>query len=130
MKICICTTPIRPEPATFPPFGSMAIIQSLRKIFNIHGGLKFNPLLLNENTKIFFKFGVILYVALRESSNLSHFIKLIFQHIFLIFLSQKIIMPVEKKSLRKIVKINSSSEVDETIDNMIPLRQGTKLVCC
>lgn len=30
MKICICTTPIRPQPTTFPPFGSMAIIQSLR----------------------------------------------------------------------------------------------------
>lgn len=32
MKICICTTPIRPQPTTFPPFGSMAIIQSLRGI--------------------------------------------------------------------------------------------------
>jgi len=32
MKICICTTPIRPRPTTFPPFGSMAVIQSLRKI--------------------------------------------------------------------------------------------------
>ena len=32
MKICICTTPIRPEPTTFPPFGSIAIIQSLRDI--------------------------------------------------------------------------------------------------
>lgn len=41
MRICICTTPIRPKPTTFPPFGSMAIIQSLRgigedvKFFNI-----------------------------------------------------------------------------------------------
>ena len=32
MKIAICTTPIRPIPTTYPPFGSMAIIQSLRKI--------------------------------------------------------------------------------------------------
>lgn len=32
MKICICTTPIRPQPTTFPPFGSLAIIQSLREI--------------------------------------------------------------------------------------------------
>jgi len=32
MKICICTTPIRPYPTAFPLFGSMAIIQSLRKI--------------------------------------------------------------------------------------------------
>jgi anaerobic magnesium-protoporphyrin IX monomethyl ester cyclase len=32
MRICICTTPIRPIPTTFPPFGSMAIIQSLRGI--------------------------------------------------------------------------------------------------
>lgn len=32
MRICICTTPIRPVPTTFPPLGSMAIIQSLRKI--------------------------------------------------------------------------------------------------
>lgn len=32
MKICICTTPIRPEPTYFPPFGSLAIIQSLRKL--------------------------------------------------------------------------------------------------
>lgn len=32
MKICICTTPIRPAPTYFPPLGSMAIIQSLRKI--------------------------------------------------------------------------------------------------
>lgn len=32
MNICICTTPIRPYPTNFPPFGSMAIIQSLREI--------------------------------------------------------------------------------------------------
>ena len=32
MKICICTTPIRPVPTEFPPFGSMAIIQSLRQV--------------------------------------------------------------------------------------------------
>jgi anaerobic magnesium-protoporphyrin IX monomethyl ester cyclase len=32
MKVCICTTPIRPYPTDFPPLGSMAIIQSLRKI--------------------------------------------------------------------------------------------------
>ena len=32
MKIAICTTPIRPEPTTYPPFGSMAVVQSLRKI--------------------------------------------------------------------------------------------------
>lgn len=32
MKVCICTTPIRPYPTEYPPFGSMAIIQSLRKI--------------------------------------------------------------------------------------------------
>jgi len=32
MKICICTTPIRPIPSTFPPFGSMAVIQALRNI--------------------------------------------------------------------------------------------------
>ena len=32
MKICICTTPIRPHPTDYPPFGSLAIIQSLRKI--------------------------------------------------------------------------------------------------
>jgi anaerobic magnesium-protoporphyrin IX monomethyl ester cyclase len=31
MKVCIATTPIRPNPTTFPPLGSMAIIQSLRK---------------------------------------------------------------------------------------------------
>ena len=30
MKICIITTPIRPVPTAFPPFGSLAIIQSLR----------------------------------------------------------------------------------------------------
>lgn len=32
MKICLVTTPIRPNPTTFPPFGSMAIIQSLESI--------------------------------------------------------------------------------------------------
>ena len=32
MKICIATTPIRPRPTIYPPFGSMAIVQSLRKI--------------------------------------------------------------------------------------------------
>ena len=32
MKICICTTPIRPKSTSFPPFGSMAIIQALRNI--------------------------------------------------------------------------------------------------
>ena len=30
METCIVTTPIRPKPTVFPPFGSMAIIQSLR----------------------------------------------------------------------------------------------------
>lgn len=30
MKITICTTPIRPVPTDYPPFGSMTIIQSLR----------------------------------------------------------------------------------------------------
>ena len=30
MKIVICTTPIRPEPTSYPPFGSIALIQSLR----------------------------------------------------------------------------------------------------
>lgn len=32
MKICIVTTPIRPVPTAYPPFGSMAIITSLRNI--------------------------------------------------------------------------------------------------
>ena len=32
MKICVCTTPIRPSPTDFPPFGSMAVIQALRNI--------------------------------------------------------------------------------------------------
>ncbi len=32
MRTCITTTPIRPIPTTYPPFGSMAIIQSLRSI--------------------------------------------------------------------------------------------------
>ena len=31
MKIVMCTTPIRPVPTSYPPFGSMAIIQSLRR---------------------------------------------------------------------------------------------------
>jgi radical SAM superfamily enzyme YgiQ (UPF0313 family) len=31
LKIVICTTPIRPVPTDYPPFGSMAVIQSLRK---------------------------------------------------------------------------------------------------
>ncbi|MFH1724206.1 MAG: radical SAM protein [Elusimicrobiota bacterium] len=31
MNIVICTTPIRPVPTTYPPFGSMAVIQSLRR---------------------------------------------------------------------------------------------------
>ena len=30
MKIVICTTPIRPIPTSYPPFGSMAVIQALR----------------------------------------------------------------------------------------------------
>lgn len=30
MRIVICTTPIRPVPTTYPPFGSLAVIQSLR----------------------------------------------------------------------------------------------------
>jgi len=32
MKICICTTPIRPIATSFPPFGSIAVIQALRNI--------------------------------------------------------------------------------------------------
>ena len=31
MKIVICTTPIRPMPTDYPPFGSLAIIRSLRE---------------------------------------------------------------------------------------------------
>lgn len=31
MNIVICTTPIRPVPTSYPPFGSMAVINSLRK---------------------------------------------------------------------------------------------------
>ena len=31
-KICICTTPIRPIPTTFPPLGSMSIIESLKPL--------------------------------------------------------------------------------------------------
>lgn len=30
MNICVCTIPIRHDPTTFPPFGSMAIIQSIQ----------------------------------------------------------------------------------------------------
>ena len=30
MNIVLCTIPIRPEPTTYPPFGSLALIQSLR----------------------------------------------------------------------------------------------------
>ena len=32
MKICICTTPIRPIATSFPPLGSIAVIQALRNI--------------------------------------------------------------------------------------------------
>lgn len=32
MKICVCTTPIRLSPTEYPPFGSLAIIQSLRQM--------------------------------------------------------------------------------------------------
>ncbi|MBI5197154.1 MAG: cobalamin B12-binding domain-containing protein [Nitrospirae bacterium] len=43
MKIIVCTTPIRPVPTSSPPFGSLAVIQSLRragydpKFFDIDG---------------------------------------------------------------------------------------------
>ena len=30
MNIIICTTPIRPVPTSYPPFGPMALMQSLR----------------------------------------------------------------------------------------------------
>lgn len=30
MKIVICTTPIRPTPTSYPPFGSLAVLQALR----------------------------------------------------------------------------------------------------
>ncbi len=32
MNIVICTTPIRPVPTSYPPFGSMSVIHSLRKV--------------------------------------------------------------------------------------------------
>lgn len=32
LTVSVCTTPIRPTPTNFPPFGSMAVIQSLRTI--------------------------------------------------------------------------------------------------
>ena len=31
MKIILCTTPIRPTPTDYPPFGSLAVIQALRQ---------------------------------------------------------------------------------------------------
>ncbi|MBM4133145.1 MAG: radical SAM protein [Nitrospira sp.] len=31
MKIVICTTPIRPTPTDYPPFGSLAVLQALRE---------------------------------------------------------------------------------------------------
>ena len=31
MKIIMCTTPIRPVPTSYPPFGSLAVIQSLQR---------------------------------------------------------------------------------------------------
>ncbi len=43
MKIVLCTTPIRPVPTDYPPFGSMALMQSLREVgydpyfYNIDG---------------------------------------------------------------------------------------------
>ena len=51
MKICICSTPIRPIPSGFPPFGSMAIIQSLELNFRIYliPSLKLTPLEINPN---------------------------------------------------------------------------------
>ncbi|MFH1263285.1 MAG: radical SAM protein [Pseudomonadota bacterium] len=47
MKICICTIPIRSYPTDCPPFGAMAVIQSLRKIGE-------NPKLLNID---YFRYG-------------------------------------------------------------------------
>ena len=32
IKVCIVTTPIRPKPTVYPPFGSMAIISSLKEV--------------------------------------------------------------------------------------------------
>jgi len=32
MKICICTTPLRPKPTNYPPLGPLAIVNSLRDI--------------------------------------------------------------------------------------------------
>src|SRR5438034_1229555 len=31
MKIILCTTPLRPVPPNYPPFGSMALIQHLQR---------------------------------------------------------------------------------------------------
>ncbi|MBI3548532.1 MAG: cobalamin B12-binding domain-containing protein [Elusimicrobia bacterium] len=31
LRVVVCTTPIRPVPSVYPPFGSLAVIQSLRK---------------------------------------------------------------------------------------------------
>ena len=48
MKICLCTTPIRPKPTTYPPFGSLAVIQALRKV--------------GENTKFHHKITPTMYI--------------------------------------------------------------------
>jgi anaerobic magnesium-protoporphyrin IX monomethyl ester cyclase len=31
IKVCVCTTPIRPVPTTFPPLGSLSVMATLRK---------------------------------------------------------------------------------------------------
>lgn len=31
MNMIICTVPIRPKPTDYPPFGSLAVIQALRR---------------------------------------------------------------------------------------------------
>ena len=122
MKICICTTPIRPKPTNFPPFGSMAIIQALRDIgeetsfFHIDYHRYNNDQIIEYFSIHKFDLVGISAVVSTAYSYIKYFFKLICEHLlWSLNIFKKLSLP--QSTLRKTVNINDTN-------NTLELRHG------
>ncbi|MDA2928585.1 radical SAM protein, partial [Acidobacteria bacterium AH-259-O06] len=91
--------------------------------FNIHGGLKFAPLLLNPFTRRFFYPLMAMAVAVQHLVSPLQSVKLLLDHVIWSLLKGAPPEDLPTKSLRKIVPAVSSRHEDK-INSMLPLRAG------
>jgi hypothetical protein len=91
--------------------------------FNINSGLKYGPLLLNGVTRLFFNLILMEVTAFRAANSIGKFLSLHAEYIFWLFNPGKRALPQPKKSLRKVVRINSDPSALMG-DDMVYLRQG------